>query len=245
MTIRLVPVKSFNNPNLPIGDFSSILKRPEALGVYEMLGAGDASGNGKSLKMGGHTFGPLGMITKSVSGYYADTGIMEPDVYTVVVAHFIQDAATGPAGSIPNIVSSFSEVAAPFSGSRLAMTAANAIHVAAGKTVGSPVQTSSTGTVHGRWTAYAYTINGLKITLQLADGRTIISDGAAGDIKNSAKRTICIAGNPTTDFAGGAVTVPPNGTIGCVGIYSGDPGVGGRAQLINDATTIMKRRGAM
>lgn len=245
MTIKIVPIKRFNNSNLVKGDFVSLLARPEALGIYEMLGPGDESGNGNDLEMGGHTFGPQGMITKPVQGFYSDTGIAEPDEYTLVVGHYIDNANSGPAGTIPNIVSSFSEVSAPFSGSRLALSASNLIHVAAGKTVGSPVQTTSSGTANGRWTVYAYTVKGLDITLQLADGRTFTGKGAAGDVKNKAKRTICIAGNPTTDFPGGALSVPPSGIIGCVGIYLGDMGIGGRAQLINDGISLMRRRGVM
>ncbi|URC22107.1 hypothetical protein CHUUTOTORO_00030 [Serratia phage vB_SmaM-ChuuTotoro] len=246
MTIRLVPVKSFSNPNLPMGDFSSLLNRPEALGVYEMLGTYDASGNGKNLKMGGHTFNQLGLVSKPVKGFYVDTGILEPDVFTVVVATNINNPSQLPIpGSIPNIISSFSEVAAPFSGHRLALTSSGIPHLAVGKTSGSPIQALSGNTAIGGWTVYAYTVDGKKLALQRSSGVVVNAEGAESDIKSPAKRTICIAGNPTTDTVTGATTMPPDGVIGCLGIYAGDFGVGGRAQLINDATSIMKKRGVM
>lgn len=239
MTIRLVPVSNFNNPNLPIGDFVSPLARPEAIAYYDMLSPTDGSGNGHDLFMGGHTFGPQGMISHPVKGYYADTGIVEPDSFTVVIAHnfIIED-------TVRNVISSLKELVSPFTGSRLALTQQGSISLAVGRANQSALLITD-GSAVGGWTVYSYTIAGKDAVVQRAAGTTFPASMAAGDVKNLAGRTMSIAGNPTTDYVGGATTVPPNGVIGCLGIYAGDLGVGGRAGLINDAKRLMARRGVI
>lgn len=236
MTIRLVPVSSFNNPNLPIGDFSNPLARPDALGIYSMLSPEDESGNGNHLTMGGHTFGPQGMVCTPVEGYFADTGILEPDIFTVVVCHNVaQPTATSA------ISSALNEGASPFTGHRFAITAAGLQSLSIGVTPGSYFING--GNAYGGWTAYAYTVSGKTLTIQRGSGQQFT--GTAGETltKRQAVATTCIGG--TKIPAAASICLPPSGIIGAWAMYAGDYGVGGRAQLINDTRTLMARRGVV
>lgn len=237
MTIRLVPVQNFNNPNLPIADFVSPLARQEAIAIYEMYGPQDISGNGKHLSVVGHTFSPQGMVCSSVEGNFAETGLVEPESFTVVVAHYL----TSLTGATTSIISSLSEIISPFSGHRLAINSGGGQSLAIGQ---NPLPSFSIpgGTAAGGWTAYAYTVSGKTGVLQRSNGQTYTGTIDDAHTRSLAKTTIKIAGNLKTTPG---LDLPPNGTIGCIGIYQGDLGVDGRAALIISAKQVMARKGTI
>lgn len=235
MTLQLRVINNFNNPSLPITDLGSPLFRTGVLGVYELLSSWDKSGNNKHLVVNGHTFDTQGLATTQTAGFYADTGILEPDAFTVVVAHNISlDAA-----NTVSVVNALKENTSPFTGHRMAMTTAGLQSLSIGVTPGSYFITG--GNMYGGWTAYAYTISGGNLTIQRGSGTKFTGTLPGGQTKNTPTQTICIGGSKYPAAAG--VSMPPAGHIGCIAVYPGDLGDSGRASIIDSAKEVMKRRG--
>lgn len=235
MTLQIRVVNNFNNPSLPITDLGSLLFRDGCLGVYDLLSPWDKSGNNKHLVMSGFTFNTSGMVMTSTPGFYADTGIKEPDAFTVVIAH---NVALDAANTV-SLVNSLNEGASPFTGHRMALNTSGLQTLAQGVTPGSYFVTG--GNAYGGWTAYAYTIAGNNITIQRSNGTKYTGTVPSSQTKQAPISTICLGGSKVAAAAG--VSMPPTGLFGCAGIYPGDLGDAGRSSVIGSAKQTMARRG--
>lgn len=220
----------FGNPNLPISNSRSALYLESALGVWEMNDAKDRSGNGHTLSVSGLTFDSTGLVCDGQYDHYADTGIIEPETSTVLMA-FRADIPTATS----QLYSSLAEGTTPYTGSRCAIQVSGAMVTDVGLAAGGTGRVT-TGVIAPAWEMVAIVTD--------TDKLSVIRKSTGGKITND---FVGRAERKNTIRLGGGYVAPHNlgitGRIGLWAIYSGVLADEVISTLMTKAQVIMAAKG--
>lgn len=232
---QIIVTDSFNNPNLPISQIGSILNLPNSLATYELMDGYDYSKNGHNLILkDGITFDKYGMVCTGVGGQYADTGLLETDSYSVLVAF----NANTPL-STSQLWTSLPTGAAPYSGARQAILTSGALNsqAFAGDGTFSAIAGQTSGPISGSWEIWVFTLNNTQMRNYRAASQAFVNTDVVGGRRKS-----------SSPFRlGGGYVAPHNiGISGHIGLWAAYDGVLTDTQildLVSKAKSIMAGRG--
>lgn len=230
-TLQLRVVSSFNNPSLPVSTIGSKLYRSSALGIWEMLDGYDRSGKGNSLIQMGLGFDSTGLYCDGVANHYVDTGVVEPDAYTIITA--VQ--ADIPAQT-SQIWSCLPEGAAPYTGARAAVTSTGAYLATISSSATGGITNLTTGVVAPVWDIFAYTVRNEQLRMTRGSSMGTLTADITGRKKSS--KTIRIGGGYLSPH-----NIGIKGHIGTFALYNGVLSDSDISTLITTTRQIMAGRG--
>lgn len=233
--LQIIVTKSFNNPNLPVSQIGSVMNLSSSIATYEMIDGYDYSEKGHHLNTVGLTFDSMGLVGTGLDGAYADTGLLEPDAYTVIVAF---NAQIPP--QTTQLWTTLGTATTPYNGARQAVQTGKGLNsqaFAGDGTTGAAANLVS-GAVTDMWEIYGFALNNTNMRTYRGSSNAFVE---AAVVNNRRKSSY------TMRIAGGYLAPHNLGIIGHVGVFAVYNGVLTDAQIqeqVAKAKQLMKDRGA-
>ena len=211
--LQIIVTDSFNNSNLPISQVGSVLNLPSSLATYEMQDSYDYSEKGNNLVLTpGLSFDRLGLVCSGVEGDYADTGILEPDSYTVLTAF---NANVPPATT--QLWTTLGTGVTPYNGARQALRTTGELNSQAFGGDGSTAASANlvSGALANMWEIYAFTLTNTNMRTYRGSSATFTE----APVLNNRRKSIT-----PLRIAGGYVAphnIGISGHIGFLSVYDG------------------------
>lgn len=229
--LQIRVTSSFNNPNLPVSAIGSKLYRTSALGIWELLDRTDKSGRGNELILSGLGFDYTGLVCDGVANHYVDTGVVEPNEYTIITSF----QADIPAQT-SQVWSCLPEGVTPYTGARSAILTSGALVATIASADISSVTNLLSPVFAPAWEIYAYTIKDDQLRTIRGSDSSVNSVTITGRKKSTKNIRI-----------GGGYIFPHNigikGHIGTFALYNGVLDDGDILSLISSTRLIMAGRG--
>jgi len=231
--MRIILNGVVDNSDLPYLDPLVAMLNDDVMGLYGMLDKTDASGKAGPL-VTSTTFNSLGAVCTNDATGVITTPVYEADAMTIVAVWNLKEVS----GQICNAIANLSPSAAPYTGLRVATSAAgqDLFQVATGGTTTAVKSINASYT--DSWVARAFTVSSSKIAQWSPDGTSVTTTGTT---RNKSALPFYINGYPTS------VDVPNHGgftgQIALLGFYNKEYDQATITALLAKAVSIAQRRG--
>lgn len=237
--LQIIVTKSFNNPNLPISTIGSDLNLESSLATWELLDGYDYSGKGHNIALSGSglSFDEIGLASTGVKGSYAETGLLETDSFSVIMA--FNAAVPTLTSQVWSTLETSSSNTSYFRGCRQAVRVEGTLYSQAFAGDGNNANSANltSGALTNTWEVYYFSVSATE--LRTIRGSTGGATSAA--INNGRRKSV----NPFR-LCGGWQDPHDTGIVGHLGVMAVYDGVLGDTlakQQISKAKAIMQRRG--
>lgn len=238
--LQIIVTDSFNNPNLPISPIGSKLNLPSSLATWEMLDGHDYSERGHNLTLNGSglSFDEIGLASTGVKGSYAETGLLETDSFSVIMA--FNSAVPTLTSQVWSTLETASQSSTSFfNGCRQSVRVGGTLYSQAFAGDGNNANSASltSGALANTWEVYYFSVSNTELrTMRGSTGG--VTSAAINNNRRKSANPFRLCGGWQNPHDTGIV-----GHLGLMAVYDGVLGDTVAAQQIAVAKSIMQERG--